>query len=134
MFFIWVVIIGLLQMTALKDINLLVVLAVFSGLRKGPLAGLLIGAGIGMFLEILSSLPFGLNLMLYSIVGLTSGIAKSRIYYKENIFTEIVFSFCGLGLFYIAYFIFAKRVQASIFSTALFSALFSPILFRIVER
>ena len=134
MFFSWVIIIGLLQVTVLRELNLLVVLAVFSGLRKGPVLGLLIGGAIGIFVEILSSSAFGLNLVLYSMVGLLSGIAKSHMYYKENIFMEFVFSFFGLILFYFAYFVLTSTIQTSIFSTALFSAVVSPVLFRIVEK
>lgn len=134
MFFIWVVIMGLLQMTAFRDVNLLVVAAVFAGLRKGPLLGLLIGAAIGMFAEILSTSVFGFNTTLYGIVGLASGIAKSHIYYKENILMQIVFSFCGVLLFYFLYFILTETIHASIFFTAFFSAVVSPLVFRIVEK
>jgi len=134
MFLICVILIGLLQVTILKDLNLLVVLAVFSGLRSGPIAGLLIGAAIGIFSGIFSSSSFALNLVIFSIVGFTSGIVKSYIYYKENIFMEFMFSFCGIFLFYFLYFIFTKRYPASIFAIALFSAVISPALFRIVEK
>ena len=134
MLFILVIIIGLLQMNVLREVNLLVVLVVFFGLKKGAVTGLLIGAAIGMFSEILSSFPFCLNLMLYSIVGLASGIASSQIYYKENIFMEMLFSFCGLILFYSVYFILTITLQVSIFSTILLSTLVAPILFRIAER
>lgn len=134
MFFILVVILGLLQITLLGDLNLLVVLAIFSGLRKGPVAGLLIGGAIGIFVEFISSSAFGLNLALYSMIGLLSGIVRAHIYYKENIFMEFMFSFCGVSLFYFLYFILANRVPESIFSTVLFSAALSPVLFRIAER
>lgn len=134
MFFIWALIIGLLQMTVLREIDLLVVLAVFFGLRKGPLSGLLVGAAIGMLMEILSSSSFGLNIALYSMVGLASGIASSRIYYKKTFFLEMAFSFCGAILFYVAYFILTRTFSPSIFSIALFSALVSPAIFRMVEK
>jgi len=133
MFFIWVIIAGLLQATLLKGLNLLAVLAVFSGLRKGPLTGLLTGGGIGIFVGVLSASGFGLSVALYSMLGLVSGVVKSHIYYKENIFMEFMFSFSGIVLFYFAYFILTGRIEASIFSIALFSALISPLLFRIVE-
>lgn len=134
MFFIWVLIMGLLQMTALRDVNLLAVAAVFSGFRKGPLWGFLIGAVIGMFAEILSASAFGFNIALYGIVGLLSGIAKSHIYYKEDVLMQVVFSFCGVFLFYFLYFILSGTIQASIFFTAFFSAAISPLIFRIVEK
>lgn len=134
MFFVWVVIAGVLQVTVLRGLNLLAVLAVFSGLRKGPLAGLLIGGAIGIFAGILSASSFGLNLILYSTVGFISGIARLHIYYKANIFMEFMFSFCGVILFYLAYFILTGTAGSSIFSAVLFSAAVSPILFRIVEK
>lgn len=134
MLFIWVIIIGLLQMTVLKDLNLLVVLAVFSGLRKGPIAGILIGGAIGFFTDILSVSRFGLNIFLYSLVGFISGFVKSHIYYRENIFMEFVFSFCGIILFYILYFFLTGDVRTSIFYVALFSAVVSPLLFKVVEK
>ena len=90
MFFIWIIIIGLLQITVLRDLNLLVVLAIFVGLRKGPIRGLLTGGMIGIFSGILSSSAFSLNLLLYSVIGLTSGIVKSGMYWKENVFMEFV--------------------------------------------
>ncbi len=134
MFLICVILIGLLQVTILRDLNLLVVLAVFSGLRSGPIAGLLIGGAIGIFSGIFSSSSFALNLVIFSIVGFASGIVKSYIYYKENIFMEFMFSFCGVFLFYFLFFIFTKSYPASIFAIALFSAVISPALFRIVEK
>lgn len=132
MFFIWVILIALLQATVLKGVNLLAVLAVFSGLKKGPVKGLLMGSAIGGLCGILSASSFGLNVALYSLVGFASGSFRAYIYYKENIFMEIIFSFCGLMLFYFAYFIISRTLQMSVFSTALFSAALSPVLFRIV--
>ncbi|MEE8317431.1 MAG: hypothetical protein V3S13_00810 [Candidatus Omnitrophota bacterium] len=134
MFFIWVILAGLMQITVLWELNLLVLFAVYSGLRKGPLGGLLIGGAIGIFAGIISSSIFTLNLALYSLVGFLSGLAKSHIYYKENIFTHFLFSLCGLVLFYLAYFILTGRIQASIFSAILFSAALSPILFKVIEK
>lgn len=134
MFFVWVIIAGILQITILRDLNLLAVLAVHSGLRKGPLAGLLIGCAIGIFAGILSISPFGLNLILYSMLGFVSGIARLRIYYKENIFMEFMFSFCGVVLFYLVYFILTGTARSSILPAVLFSTAVSPILFRIVEK
>ncbi len=134
MFLMCVLLIGLLQITVLKDLNLLVALAVFSGLRKGPVLGLLIGTFIGMFVSVISWLPFVLNTILYGVVGFTSGAVKSFLYYKENVFMEFMFSFCGVFLFYFLYFIFTKRFPASIFAIALFSAIVSPLVFRIAEK
>ncbi len=134
MFFVWVVIIAVLQMTVLKEVNLLIVLAVFGGLRKGAKLGLILGLAIGIFAGLLSSVSLGLNIALYGMVGLLSGIAKAHIFYKEDIFMDIIFSFCGVILFYSAYFILTKTSQVSILSTALFSAALSPALFRIVEK
>ena len=81
MFFVWVIIVGLLQATVLSDLNLLFVMAVFAGLKKGPYLGVLIGAAIGIFVGILSAASLGLVLMFYSIAGLISGIISSRFYY-----------------------------------------------------
>ena len=134
MFFVWVLLLSILQMTLLRGVNLLAVLAVFAGLRKGAGSGLVIGLAIGIVGGLLSSSSFGLNIVLYGMVGLLSGLAKSRIFYKEDIFMEVVFSFCGVILFYSMYFILTKISQASILSTALFSAALSPVLFRIVEK
>ena len=134
MFLICMILAGLLQITVLKDLNLLIVLAVFLGLRKGPIAGLFAGAGIGMFASIISGTVFGLDMAFYGLVGFTSGIVKSFLYYKENVFMEFMFSFCGVFLFYFLYFIFTERIPASIFAMALFSAIASPFIFRIVEK
>ncbi|MFC1623937.1 hypothetical protein ACFL28_01270 [Candidatus Omnitrophota bacterium] len=131
MLFIWVIAAALLQVTVLRSFNLLVVLVVLLGLRKGPLGGLLIGGAIGIFAEIFSPSVFGSNVVLYSLLGLSPGILRSRIYYKENLFTEFMFTFCGVMLFYFAYFILNPGGDPSIISAALFSAFFSPLIFKI---
>ncbi len=134
MFFVWLVVIVVLQMIILKDANLLVVLAVFAGLRKGAVLGGVIGGAIGMLAGFFSGAGFGLNVGLYAMVGLLSGIAKAHIFHKEDIFMEVIFSFCGVVLFYGVYFILTKAVYVPVLSTALFSAALSPILFRVVEK
>lgn len=134
MFFLWVLTAGLLQVTVLRDLNLLAVLAIFAGLRKGPVPGLLFGICIGMFNGILSVSPFGLGLFLYGAVGFLSGFIRARIFYKDNMLTQIVFSFCGLFLFYFAYFVLTDSIDRSILPTVLFSAVVSPVVFRVVGR
>lgn len=133
MLFVLVIIAGLLQMTALNDVNLLVVLAIFAGLRKGPVLGALISCAIGIFVEVLSGSAFGLNIALYSMIGLASGFARERMSYKENIFMQFIFSFCGLGLFYFLYFILSGVIQPSFFTTILFSTAISPLVFKIAD-
>ncbi|MBU1061192.1 MAG: hypothetical protein KJ957_06810 [Candidatus Omnitrophica bacterium] len=133
MFFIWLILAGLLQLTFVMDLNLFVLLAVFPGLRKGPFAGLLMGAVTGIFVGFISASHFAVNIALYSLVGFLSGAVRAHIYYKENIFMEFVFSFCGVIIFYSAYFILTNTVKSSIFSTALFSAALSPLIFKIVK-
>ena len=134
MFILYVILSGLLQCTMLRDLNLLVVLAVFAGLRKGPIGGLLISSAIGIYAGILSASSFASNIILFGLIGLASGVAKIHIYYKENIFVDFVFSFCGVLLFYFAYFVFADVNGTPIFTTALFSAAISPLLFRMIEK
>lgn len=83
MFFVWVVIVGLLQATVLNGLDILLVMAVFAGLKKGMLGGLLVGVGIGMFVGILSGASFGLILVLYAMTGLMAGIVKTHVYYAN---------------------------------------------------
>lgn len=134
MFFIWIFILGLVQAAVSLHINFLVLLAIFAGLRKGPLGGLFIGSLIGLFAEILSSTVFGLNIVIYSILGLLAGIIKARIYYKENVLLEFLFSFFGMLFFYLVYFVFTRTIQTGIFFTIIFSSLISPILFRLLDQ
>lgn len=84
MFFIWVILIGLLQATVLNGLNLLILFAVFAGLRKGPFGGLLIGCAIGTFSGILSASSFTFNLILYSMAGFASGLVSASLYYVER--------------------------------------------------
>lgn len=133
MFFIWIILTGLVQAAVFNDLNLLVALSVFSGYRRGPTAGLATGAFIGAFSGIFSSMPLGLNIALHSMVGFAVGFTRARIYYKENIFMEAIFSFLGIALYYSAYFIAAAEIQTSIFSTAVVTAVIAPVLFRLVE-
>lgn len=133
MFFIWIIILGLLQSAVSLNINFLVLFSIFAGLRKGPFGGLLIGIYIGVIAEALSSSVLGLNFMLYSGIGLLSGAIKQRIYYKEGIVMEFLFSFFGMLFFYMAYFAFTKTAQAEMVFTVFFSSLISPLLFRLIE-
>ena len=119
MFFVWLILIGILQLAFVTDLNLFAVLAVFSGLRKGPFAGLLMGAITGIFVGVISASHFVVNTVLYGLVGFLSGAVRAHIYYKENIFMEFMFSFCGVIIFYFAYFILTSSVNSSVFSTAL---------------
>lgn len=131
MLFIWIIILGLLQSAVLPDINFLALFAIFAGLKKGPVLGLLIGIFTGAFTEILSSSSSGLNLMLYSGIGLLSGIIKQKVYYKEGAAIEFLFSFFGMLFFYLVYFAFTKRVQEGALFTIIFSSLISPLLFKL---
>ena len=133
MFFVWLIILGLAQATVFQEVNFLVVLAIFAGLKKGPVLGLVFGSLIGVFTEVLSSSAFGLNLILFSIIGFLSGVLKAHIYYKENIFTEFLFSFFGVLFFYLVCFIFTKAIRQEVFFIALFSAIISPVLFRVID-
>jgi hypothetical protein len=133
MLFAWIIILGLLQSAVSLNINFLGLLAIFAGFKKGPLWGLFTGISIGIFSEILSSSAFGLNLALYSGIGLLSGVVRQKVYYKENAGMEFLFSFFGMVFFYLAYFAFTKTVQTGVFFTIVFSSLVSPLLFRIIE-
>ena len=94
----------------------------------------MISSAIGIYAGILSASSFASNIILFGLIGLASGVAKIHIYYKENIFVDFVFSFCGVLLFYFAYFVFADVNGTPIFTTALFSAAISPLLFRMIEK
>nr|MBU1328728.1 hypothetical protein [Candidatus Omnitrophota bacterium] len=131
--FIWIIILGLLQSAASLNINFLVLFAIFAGLKKGPLWGLCIGIFIGVFAEVLSSSASGLNLMLYSGIGLLSGIIKQKIYYKEGIAMEFLFSFFGILFFYLAYFAFTRTAQTGVLFTIILSSIISPLLFKLIE-
>ena len=127
----WIIILALLQVTVLRDLNLLLVLVILAGLRKGPAPALLMSASIGILVSIFSSSSMGFNLAFYSASGLLAGLISLRVYYKRNLYTDFLFSYCGVMLFY---FILTGRFSPIIFSTAFCSAIFSPVLFRIIER
>ena len=131
--FIWIIILGLLQSAASLNINFLALFAIFAGLKKGPLWGLCIGIFIGVFAEVLSSSASGLNLMLYSGIGLFSVIIKQKIYYKEGIAMEFLFSFFGMLFFYLAYFAFTRTAQTGVLFTIILSSIISPLLFKLIE-
>jgi len=133
MMFVWIIILGLLQSAGSPNINFLALFAIFAGVRKGPLWGLFISIFIGVFAEILSSSAGGVNLILYSGIGLLSGLIKQRISYKEDLAMKFIFSFSGMLVFYLAYFAFTKTAQAGILFTIIFSSLASPLLFRLIE-
>ncbi|MDP6685467.1 MAG: hypothetical protein QGI05_00785 [Candidatus Omnitrophota bacterium] len=134
MFYIWLIIIGLLQATVFKGFNIMLLLAIFAGMKKGPLAGFLIGGAIGAFLGIFSISSFGLNIGLYCFIGLASGILKVRLFYKrEDFLMEMAFSFCGVLLYYFLYFILTDFSHPSIFLSAFFLAITAPFIFRVVD-
>ena len=133
MLFAWIIILGILQSAGSLNINFLGLLAIFAGFKKGPLWGLFTGIFIGILSEILSSSAFGLNLVLYSGVGLLSGIVKQKVYYKEGAAMEFLFSFFGILFFYLAYFVFTRTFQPSVLFTIIFSAAVSPLLFKVID-
>jgi len=133
MLFIWIIISGLLQSAGSLNINFLALFAIFAGLKKGFVLVLFIGVFIGGFAEILSSSAPGLNLMLYSGIGLLSGIIKQELYYREGIVVDFLFSFFGMLFFYLAYFAFTRVVQPGAFFTIIFSSIISPLLFRVID-
>jgi len=72
--------------------------------------------------------------MLYAITGFIAGAARSRMFYRETPFSEFLFSFAGVILFYGLVFVLKGAPQPSLFYTAIFSAAFSPLIFRVIER
>ncbi len=79
MFFLWIIIAGLLQMTVLNGLNLLLASAIFSGLRNGPTIGALVGGAIGLYAGVLSMASFGFIILIYCSLGLLAGIVKRYI-------------------------------------------------------
>ena len=134
MFFVWMFIFGLLEVTILNSLDLLLILVVFAGLRKGTAFAFLTGATAGTYAGIFSASTFALNIVLYSIIGLLCGLVKQRFcYYKENLWMQAGFCFCGVSLFYLLYFLMTKRTDPYIiFSTIIFSSAISPLVFRMV--
>jgi len=133
MLFVWIIILGLLQSVTQLGINFLALFAIFAGFKKGLLWGLFIGIFTGVFAEILSSSTWGLNLALYSGIGLLSGIIRQRLYYKEGPGVEFLFSFFGLLFFYLAYSVFTRTAQAVALPVIIFSSLISPLFFRVMD-
>lgn len=133
MLFIWIIILGLLQSVTSVDINFLALFAIFAGVKKGPFWGLFIGIFTGAFAEILSSSASGLNIMLYSGIGLVAGVIKEKIYYKEGALVDFLFSFFGMMIFYFLYSAFTKTAQTGVLFTIIFSSAVSPLLFRFID-
>jgi len=131
--FAWIIILGFLQSATQLSINFLGLFAIFAGLKKGPLWGLFIGIFIGSFAEILSSQASGLNLTLYSGIGLLAGIIKQNIYYREGAIMEFLFSFFGMLFFYLAYFAFTRTAQTGALFTIIFSSIISPLFFKLID-
>ena len=46
---------------------------IYMGLQRGPVEGVLFGAGLGLALDIFGGLPLGASMLAYSIVGFFSG-------------------------------------------------------------
>ncbi|MFH1478865.1 MAG: hypothetical protein ABIG92_03715 [Candidatus Omnitrophota bacterium] len=133
MFFIVMLIAAVLQFTILRYINVLIILAVFVGLREDMWKSLLYGMLIGLVADIFSITDFGLNMFLYGAISTICNFARKHIYYKENILMDMVFTFTGAALFYLLYFIFTRNLHVSIFCTALLSSVASPLIFRLCE-
>ncbi|MDP2920848.1 MAG: hypothetical protein Q8O12_00570 [Candidatus Omnitrophota bacterium] len=134
MLFVWTVILGFLQSAATLNINFLFLLAIFAGLKKGPVWGVSVGMLAGVIAGIMPSSSPWLTLMLYSGSGLASGIIKHKVYYREGFLAEFIFSFFGMLTFYLAYFSLTKTFQPGVLFTVIFSALISPVFFRIMEQ
>ncbi len=133
MLFVWIIILGLLQSVAQLNINFLGLFAILAGLKKGPIWGLCIGIFIGSLSEVLSSSNQGLNLTLYSGLGLGAGLIKQKLYYKESSGQKIVFSFFGMLCFYMAHFAFTRTINTDVLFAIILSSIIAPLLFRIIE-
>jgi len=132
-FFLLAAAVVFLQFTVLGDINILAALVILAGLKKGIRQGLTAGCIIGSLVGIFSTYSFVFNVALYVILGLAAGSARSRMFYKETLFSEFLFCFAGIILFHGLIFMLKGAPQPFIFYTAFFSAVVSPLAFRAVE-
>jgi hypothetical protein len=66
-------------------------------------------------------------------MGLLSGMIKQKLYYREGVAMEFLFSFFGMLFFYAGYFAFTRTFQAGAVFMIIFSGIISPLLFKIIE-
>ncbi len=72
---------GLLSLGPVRP-SLTLPFVVYIGLKRGPIAGTLFGAGIGLGLDILGALPLGATSFAYCVVGFACG----KLWKSENPF------------------------------------------------
>jgi rod shape-determining protein MreD len=93
---------GMLSLGPIRP-SLTLPFVVYMGLQRGPIAGTLFGAGIGLGLDILGALPLGATSFSFCIIGFACG----KLWRSDNAFRL----FWPWGVFLILAGVFAEAVS-----------------------
>lgn len=148
--FIWIFLLFLIQngfdfMLAHSLPPLLVIGIIFYALVEGPLFGLVIGAYAGFFLDLFGIGKIGNEMILFSVLGVLSGLASSKLF-RESLLTQLLLP--TLGNYFASLMnlvLFKIKIQEAWFDAALLGEAFmpwhllltaalSPILFSVLKN
>lgn len=133
MFIFWLIIFILIQVCGFNGINFLALLVILSAVRKGSLWGLILGGITGIGCGLFSNSVFGLNIAIYALLGLLCGLVREHFLDRKGFWDEILFSFCGLVVFYGVSYMFTNRFNIGVVFTVILTTVVSPVVFRVVK-
>lgn len=148
--FILLLFLVILQATLLNRLNilgikpdLLLILVIFIGLYKGPIAGAWCGFLAGILLDLFSPAPLGTNALAKTVLGFLVGTVAPFLYFKAPLIQGFLL-FIGMLLEGIILFILLSSLRlASSFSysflyiilpASLYTSLLTPPLFYVFEK
>ena len=122
--------------------ELLLVITVFFGFYFGTAYGAEIGFLSGLLKDIFSVTFFGVNILLFILVGILAGSFRNKLA-KESIIAQILFSIFAVYLLAMAHFFCLDELVRSdlggefwllTFFKAIYTAVLVPLLFFILSR
>lgn len=123
---------------------LVLIAVVYYGLTQGPSFGFLLGVAAGIFFEIFSVGKIGYEMMALGLCGLLAGYTATA-FFRENLLARVVLPAVlvyGETLFRLvidggvreAGSVFGALRDAFVWPTILSTAIFSPVVFRLLGR
>src|SRR3989344_1279923 len=92
--------------------NVVLVVVLYFGLSRGPMAGLLLGFLWGLMVDASSLGLLGLHALLYSAAGYFSGMLRRQLD-EDKGWTQVIFSLMVSALYLAAYFVFEHLFSPS---------------------
>jgi rod shape-determining protein MreD len=122
------------------SMNCVLIVVLFFGLSRGPLAGETFGLFSGLLVDASSLGLMGMHTLLYTLAGYASGML-SRQLDETKVWTQTIFSFAVSFIYIVFYFGLTYLFSAAerpatwtAFTQPLLNALLAPLLFWLMRR